>query len=325
MNPQRIFIIAVLLTVIMTVHYALADSAIKKHEYLNPFDLNPPVISYTPLLNTDSTNARILIASITDIDGVPTTGSGLPVLYWKINSGSWNSTAGVYTDGNNYQFTFGNGVAIGDAVYYYIVAQDSASPPNVGAYPSGGAGGFTANPPAASVPPVNPDNYTVSYYPLTGDFGIGTSLFNRITGKYLTFKKVVTKVKENVDIQVPDRLNHGIIKVQKKLMEVEKVSWIPMENGKVYTGPLRILKSEHPELNFPMNMNGIYATITAAVNDLNFRGVSGATRLLLDDISYTTGETYPIVINVINVSLPDSTNTVTIKPTQTNTNIQNTQ
>ena len=87
-----------------------------------------------------------------------------------------------------------------------------------------------------------------------------------------------------------------------------------MENGKKYNGPLHFLKSEHPEFNFPLNINGVYATITAAVSDLNFRGVGGVTVLLLDDASYTTGENYPITINVANDNMPSSINTVTIKP-----------
>jgi hypothetical protein len=310
MKTLNIFSLALLLFALLFTQYASAD-------------LNPPAISYTPLFNTNSTAGRALTASITDVDGVPVSGLGLPVLYWKINTGSWQSATGSFVSGNNYQFTFGSGVTTpGDIVYYYIVAQDNVTPtPNVGAFPSGGAGGFSANPPAASTPPSFPSNYTITYSPLSGDYTVGTAAFNLITGKHIYFEKEVNKVTKNVNVQEPDNLTKRFIEVKQKLMKVEEVEWIPMENGKKYNGPLYVLKSEHPEYNYPMNVNGIYTTITSAVNDLNFRGVSGATRFLLVDAAYTTGETYPIVINIVNDNLPTSLNTVTFKPNLTNTTI----
>ncbi len=57
--------------------------------------------------------------------------------------------------------------------------------------------------------------------------------------------------------------------------------------------------------------NGIYGTLTAAINDLNNRGVSGAVTFSLVDGTYPS-ETYPIVINA--VSGANATNTITIKP-----------
>ena len=99
----------------------------------------------------------------------------------------------------------------------------------------------------------------------------------------------------------------------KKLMEVEEVTWFPMLNGKVYTGNLYVKKSENPQLNFPDNVEGVYSTITAALADLNLRGVSGATTFSLVDATYPT-ETYPLVVNITNASLPTAVNTVTIKP-----------
>src|SRR5205823_598436 len=60
-------------------------------------------------------------------------------------------------------------------------------------------------------------------------------------------------------------------------------------------------------------LSGAYATITAAVNDLNLRGVSGPVRFLLTDSSYPS-ETFPITVNVTSAGVPTATNTVTIKP-----------
>ncbi|OQY72863.1 MAG: hypothetical protein B6D44_08950, partial [Ignavibacteriales bacterium UTCHB2] len=164
-------------------------------------DLTPPLISYTPLMNTGSTNPRTLTAAITDASGVPTSGIGLPVLYWKIGiNGSYAAATGSYVSGSNYQFTFGAGVVVGDTVFYYVAAQDNASPPNVGVSPATGAGGFTANPPAASTHPTNPYGYLILDVPLAGDYTVGTTMFNMISGKNIYFEKVVQKVMKEVDV-----------------------------------------------------------------------------------------------------------------------------
>jgi hypothetical protein len=289
-------------------------------------DLSSPLISYTPLLNTSSLSSRTLTATIVDASGVPTSGLGLPVLYWKIGvSGSYTSATGTYLSGDDYSFTFGSGVVLNDTVFYYIVAQDNASVPNVGASPSSGAGGFTANPPAASIPPTDPSDYFIIDVPLAGDYTVGTALFNRITGLNLSFEKVVNKVVKEVDVlvaapeikdekgQVTQKTSAAPI-TEKQLMEVEETTWIAYSNGQPYTGDLYVKKSEHPELNFPDGVDGIYSTITAAVADLNLRGVSAPVRFLLTDASYSSGETFPITVYITNNALPTATNTVTFKP-----------
>jgi hypothetical protein len=124
-------------------------------------DLSAPSISYTPLGNTSSTANRVLSATISDASGVPTSGAGLPVLYWKINAGSYTAATATYISGNTYEFSFGEGVVATDVVSYYVVAQDNAGTPNIGASPSSGASGFTINPPAVSTPPTTPNSYTI--------------------------------------------------------------------------------------------------------------------------------------------------------------------
>jgi hypothetical protein len=199
-------------------------------------DLASPVILYTPLLNTSSTSARTLVVSVTDQgSGVPTTSPGWPNLYWKKKfNGVWTTVTPTSIVGSVYTYNFGNGVAQNDTVFYYIVAQDLASPPNIGAYPSIGAGGFTANPPAASIPPTTPSSYIVTNTGLSGNYTVGTG--------------------------------------------------------------------------------GNYPTLTAAITDLNLRGVNSVVNFLLIDDAYSVNETFPIVVRVGNVSKPTSTNTVTIKP-----------
>jgi len=123
-------------------------------------DLTAPNISYTPLGNTLVGSNQILTATITDPSGVPTSGLGLPVLYWKLNVGSYNPVTGVSGGSGLYTFTFGAATTIiGDVISYYIVAQDNAGTPNVGAFPTAGASGFSINPPAASTPPSTPSSF----------------------------------------------------------------------------------------------------------------------------------------------------------------------
>ena len=173
--------------------------------------------------------------------------------------------------------------------------------------------------------PTTPNKYVISAVALSGDYTVGTAMFNKFIGKNIYFEKVVHKVMKEVDVLVaaPEiqnekngvTNNNSTISVpSKQLMEVEETTWIPMEDGIPYTGDLYVKKADHPEINFPDGIEGIYSTLTAAVADLNLRGVSGPIRFLLTDATYSTGETFPITFNIANENLPTATNTVTIKP-----------
>ena len=138
-------------------------------------DFIPPTIAYTPLSFTcDGSVNRTLTTTITDASGVPQSGAGLPVLYWRINAGAYTAATGTWVSGNTYTFSFGAGAVAGDVVSYYIVAQDNAGTPNVGSFPSGGAAGFTANPPAAATPPTTPSSYTINNA-LNGTYTVGAA------------------------------------------------------------------------------------------------------------------------------------------------------
>jgi trimeric autotransporter adhesin len=137
-----------------------------------PSDQTGPEITLTPFKNTNSGDLRTLVVTITDGSGVPTAGNGRPVLYWKINSNSWQSVSGTWTGGSNYSFSFGQGVVFGDVVSYYIVAQDNSPQNNTVASPSAGASGFTTNPPACSTPPSSPYTYSI-IAGISGTFHIG--------------------------------------------------------------------------------------------------------------------------------------------------------
>ena len=196
-----------------------------------PQDIAPPVISYTPLNNTSSTSARTLTVTITDASGVPTSGPGMPVIYWKINAGAYSPVTGTYVSGSQYQFILGGGVVVGDIVSYYIAAQDQASTPNVTSKPFFGASGFTSSPPACTTPPTTPSSYTI---------------IQSICG---------TKT---------------------------------------------------------VGVGGDYATLTAAIADLNSKDMTCAVVLSLIDASYSASETFPLTINQNPGA--NATNTLTIKP-----------
>ena len=193
-------------------------------------DITSPSIIYTPLQNTYNGNPRTITATITDGSGVPVAGAGLPVLYWKVNSGSYQAAQGTWITGSTYSFTFGSGTIVGDVVFYYIAAQDLAPAPNIGIYPWIGSSGLSSSPPSCSTPPTTPYSYSV-IQGLSGIYHVGA--------------------------------------------------------GKNYT------------------------TLTAAINDINAKFISGPLTLVLDDPSYLS-ETFPITIT----PNPGSSqiNTLTIKP-----------
>lgn len=155
-------------------------------------DLTTPVMVFTPLGNTFIGLSRTLTVKMYDGSGIPTSGTGLPRLYWKINSGAWQNVQANYVSPNTYSFVFGSGAGTNDVVSYYIVAQDNASGPNVGSSPMAGAAGFTANPPACSTPPTTPYSYAV-VPSISGTFHVGvgktyttiTQALNDLSSKFL--------------------------------------------------------------------------------------------------------------------------------------------
>lgn len=145
----------------------------------------PPTITYTALSNSCGAGARTLVATITDPSGIPSSAGTAPRLYWKINAGAYSFEEGSSIGGNQFQFTtLGTGSVVGDVISYYIVAQDGAGTPNVGAFPSTGAAGLTANPPAAATPPTTPSSYT-NLATLAGTYTVGSG------GSYATLTAAV--------------------------------------------------------------------------------------------------------------------------------------
>jgi hypothetical protein len=196
-----------------------------------PLDLTPPFIVYAPLANIATTGNHLLTATISDVHGVPVSGIGLPRVYWKtFYNGTWNVVTGTHVADNQYTFSFGGGSVQGDTIYYYVAAQDMWATPNTGSNPFPGAGGFSANPPMASIAPSSPNKYVV----------------------------------------------------------------VPAICGTLQVGT-----------------GGDYPTLTAAINDINTKGITCPVTLVLTDNTYPT-ESYPITLQPNGGS--SSVNTLTIKP-----------
>lgn len=171
-------------------------------------DLTAPVITYTALGNTTLTTDRTLSITVTDASGVPVSGAGLPVIYYRKNAGSYVNSQCVFVSGSNYNCTMLTaslgGLVSGDTVGYYVMAQDSAATPNVASNPSTGASGFTANPPAASTPTTAPNTYTIATA-ITGTKTVCASGcdYTTLTGAAGIFNAINTGVATgNINIEI---------------------------------------------------------------------------------------------------------------------------
>lgn len=139
-----------------------------------PLDLIAPVISYTVLTNNSCLVNDTVSATITDGTGINTTAGTKPRIWFKKTTNlntlpgtNTNTTNGwKYTEATNstspfslvldYALVFG-GVAVGDTVQYFVVAQDVVSPtPNI----SVNNGTFAAPPTSVAL--------TIAAFPIGG-------------------------------------------------------------------------------------------------------------------------------------------------------------
>jgi hypothetical protein len=108
-----------------------------------PNDVNPPIIGGSALPFSCGTGDRTFTATITDVTGVPTSGNVPRVYFKKGSGGTWYSSAGTLSSGTSTSGTWSftitaatmGGLSIGDQIYYFVIAQDLASTPNVGSNP----------------------------------------------------------------------------------------------------------------------------------------------------------------------------------------------
>ncbi|HEV8240631.1 MAG TPA: DUF11 domain-containing protein [Thermoanaerobaculia bacterium] len=256
----------------------------------NGVDLVAPVISYTPLANTNSTANRVLTSTITDNSGVPTAGIGLPVIYYRKGVvGAFTAAQATFGGGSTYNFTIDyaplGGVVTGDTIQYYVAAQDGAATPNVTTNPVAGAAGFTANPPAASTPPTTPASYQI-VPPISGIKTVCASGcdFTTLTGATGIFNAINTSVVTgNIDIQIAGDLVVG-------------------EDG---TNGLNALAENPAGSNFTVRIypTGVARAITGAFNGALVR-MNGSSRVTIDGSIGGVGTDRSLTITNTSVTTP---------------------
>lgn len=128
-------------------------------------DLAPPGIVFTALGNTSLIASRTLTATLTDVTGVATGGLA-PRVYFHKNAGAYSSQACGLTSGTVNSGTWDcvidpsllGGVSAGDVVGYFVIAQDTAVPSNLGSNPAGVVATDVNN---VTTPPGAPATYTI--------------------------------------------------------------------------------------------------------------------------------------------------------------------
>jgi hypothetical protein len=158
-------------------------------------DTTGPVFNYIPLANTIYSTNRSLAVTIYDSTAIPLSGKGIPKIYYRRGSkGAYVSSVGIYDSGSvkSSVWTFNIlsnriGVALGDTVYYFLVAQDTARNPLVNISVKGGA---AKNVDTVTAFPSKPDHYMIidtlapiiTYTPLPNTISTNSpKLFARIT------------------------------------------------------------------------------------------------------------------------------------------------
>ncbi len=99
-------------------------------------DIIAPVITFNLLNNASTTSGSRTVSnvSITDNAGIPMSGTNIPRIYFSKNGSTWYSSAATALTGSNknavatfaIDYSTMGGVATGDTIRYYIIAQDNA-------------------------------------------------------------------------------------------------------------------------------------------------------------------------------------------------------
>lgn len=171
-------------------------------------DKSAPTIALTPLPSGCSTGDRTFSVNISDATGVPTTGTQVPRVYFRKGSGSWFSNAGTLTSGTStsgtWDFTISaapmGGLAIGDVVSYFIIAEDIVATPNIGSNP--GAGLVASDVNTITTYPTTPFTYTIIPV-LSGTYNVGVGMaYTTITSAIADYNS--SCVSGNVVFQLTD-------------------------------------------------------------------------------------------------------------------------
>ncbi|MES2704950.1 MAG: Ig-like domain-containing protein [Bacteroidota bacterium] len=130
-------------------------------------------ISYTPLANNctlgDVTLNPVTVSSAV---GIATTGTTIPRVYFRKNAGAWFSQAGTFVSGTSTSSTWSfvipaatvGGVANGDIISYYVIAQTTAGV----VFANAAVGLVASDVNTVTVHPTTPLTYTIIDVNLTG-------------------------------------------------------------------------------------------------------------------------------------------------------------
>ncbi|MFT3746148.1 MAG: MBG domain-containing protein [Pyrinomonadaceae bacterium] len=254
----------------------------------NGVDVAAPVITYTPFANTSITTDRVLSATITDVTGVAT-GGNAPRVYYRKNAGAYFSSNCLLSSGTAQNGTWGctivnanlGGVAIGDVISYFMVAQDSVG--NLTASPSAGFTGTGVN--TVTTPPTTPAAYSIV------DTISGTKTvcpagcdFTTLTGATGAFKAINDRAATaNIELQIAGDLVTG-------------------EDG---TNGLNSLAEEPAGSNFTVKIypTGAARAITGAFNGAFLR-MNGASRVTIDGSIGGSGTDRSLTITNTSVTTP---------------------
>ncbi|MBN8583551.1 MAG: T9SS type A sorting domain-containing protein [Ignavibacteria bacterium] len=208
---------------------------------------------------------------------------------------------------------------------YFWLTYDINSNAQTGNYVDGECSAITVG--SARTPTIQAPSGSrrIANNPLTGTYSVGLSLFNLVTGKNLYYQKIEkqVKLKEFSKKQITDYKRSGKADqfyIYNDLAENDYISkndtFILMDGETQYSEPgfieiTNAMRNKFGRSLIGDEVNGIYSSITSAVNDLGSRGVQGPVIFSLVDAIYST-ETFPITINGIYGT--GIVNTVTFKP-----------
>jgi uncharacterized repeat protein (TIGR02543 family) len=174
-------------------------------------ETTPPTIAYALLGNTTGTTTRAFTnVTVTDASGVDGTLGTRPRVYFKTSTdaNAWNDNTSAtdgwkYAEANgstspfdftiDYSLVYGGGVAPGEVVQYFVVAQDLAPVPNVGIL----SGSFAATPASVALTaaafPIGGSINSYTIVPtIAGEFTVGTG------GTYGTLKAAFDDINAKV-------------------------------------------------------------------------------------------------------------------------------
>lgn len=168
-------------------------------------------------------------------------------------------------------------------------------------------------------------NRKISNNPMTGTYSVGLALFNQISGKALYYKKIEKPVvmtgyvkNENRNNKIQSALDQNDIYENLSTTEFlsKEDTFVLMDGEMQYTAPGYIeitpeLRNRFGRSVLSDEVQGIYSSLTSALNDIGSRGVQGPVIFSLVDASYST-ETFPLTLN--SISGTSDVNTVTFKP-----------